>query len=306
MGQVFEISNFKDGLDNSVEPWLTIDDAIIEVDNYQTFRGVLQTRLGINQYAQGGLNSKPTEESRIYTTTTGETVVDGQATFIHTLATPVRPGSVTFSESGGDSATDDGSGGFTGDFDGGATIDYFTGVVSATWTNGAPTTPVVTYTHSNSATKITNEDIADTQTASGTLSNIPVKANSVVFTDGSTQYAYDDGAGGLTGDVSAGSVTYSTGAYSITWNASPGGDSKVSYVYENCKPVMMIANFISETNVNELIVASTNQFNKYVSGNNRFEPITLAGSASAPTGEKDEYFSWTNYLNSSNQPRLLM
>jgi hypothetical protein len=305
MGQVFEISNFKDGLDRSVEPWLTMDDAMIDVDNYQVFRGVIRPRYGIQQYAQGGRGNAEREESRIYSTTTDQPLPVTTQTFTYTLAAHVRPGSVTFTETGGDTATDDGMGGFVGGGFSSGTIDYYTGIVTATWTSGVPTAPTVTWTHSNSAVSVINEDIADVSPTSGTLANIPVRENSVVFFDGGTQYAYDDGLGSLTGDAT-GSVDYVTGDYSITWTGAVGGDAVVSYVQQDCNPVMMIANFISETNVNELIVASKTIFNKYVSGDNRFEEIPFAGTAAAPTGNKAEYFSWTGYFTKANRPRLMM
>jgi len=150
---VFLISNFRAGLSQELEPWLLMQDAFTELNNYRTDRGVVSPREGIDGFAEGGRGSAENEQSRIYTITTGEVVADTNQTFTHTLANlTVRPGSVTFSEDGGDTSTDDGVGGFptsaTG-FSAGATIDYNTGVVSATWDSGAPTNPVVTYTAAN-------------------------------------------------------------------------------------------------------------------------------------------------------------
>lgn len=151
--ELFLISNFRTGFDQELEPWLLMNDAFVELNNYRTQRGVVLPRRGIDGFAQGGRGAAKNEQSRIYTITTGETVTDSNQTFTHTLANvTVRPGSVTFSETGGDSSTDDGVGGFptsaTG-FSAGATIDYNTGAVSATWDSGAPATPVVTYTAAN-------------------------------------------------------------------------------------------------------------------------------------------------------------
>lgn len=305
--ELFLVSNFRTGLDRQLEPWLTIQDALVDTNNYRLQRGVLQCRRGISGFAQGGKSTAENEQSRIYTTTTSETVQDTQATFVHSLASPVRPGSVTFNESGGDTATDDGTGGFTGDFDPGATIDYNTGVVNATWTNGAPTTPTVDYTHANASIKVTNEDVANTGTITGNLSNTPVRRGSVIFWDGGTQYAYDDGNGGFTGDASAGSITYSDGAYSLTWSVASGSDAKVSYAYCTNKPVMGIFNFITSSNTRELIVVSTDEFNKYNATLNRFDPMTLTGSGTAdPTGSVTQYFSSTMYPDKTSSPRLVM
>jgi hypothetical protein len=188
--QQFLISNFRTGFDQELQPWLLMNDAFTEMVNYRTQRGVVFPRRGITGFAQGGRGSAENEQSRIYSQTTGEAITDTNQTFTHTLANvTVRPGSVTISEDGGDSASDDGTGGFTGDFDPGATIDYCTGAISAIWTNGAPTNPVVTYTHANG------------------------------------------------------------------------------------NPVMGIFNFIDATNTRELIVVSTDEFNRYNSVTNRFDII---------------------------------
>ena len=147
--QQFLISNFRTGFDQELEPWLLMTDAFTELTNYRTQRGVVQPRQGITGFAQGGRGAAKNEQSRIYTTTASENIADTNQTFTHTLANvPVRPGSVTITDSGALSATDDGVGGFTGDFTSG-TINYCTGAISATW-NAAPTPTVqAAYTHAN-------------------------------------------------------------------------------------------------------------------------------------------------------------
>lgn len=226
--QQFLISNFKTGFDQELEPWLLMQDAFVELNNYRTQRGVVKCRRGITGFAQGGRSTAKNEQSRIYTVTTGEAVTDTNQTFTHTLANvPVRPGSVTFSEDGGDTSTDNGTGGFptsaTG-FSAGATIDYNTGVVSATWDSGAPVNPVVTYTAANG------------------------------------------------------------------------------------NPVMGIFNFITSTNTRNLVVCSTDEFNKYNATTNRFDVIAFNASSNAakPTGNESDFFSATMYPDKTSAPRLIM
>lgn len=222
--QNFLIANFQTGLDRELEPWLTMDDAFIEMINYRTQRGVVSPRPGITGLAQGGRNSKENEQSRVYTTTTGENVSDTNQSFTHTLANvPVRPGSVTFTDS-----------------------------------------------------------------------------------TGTPQTATDDGTGGFTGDFSSGTIDYNTGDVSATWNASPSAPVTVDYTHANGNPVQGIMSYINGSNTRETIIATTNEFNKYNSTNNRFEEMSLTGTGTAlPTGGKKNFFSSTNYPDKNNNRRMV-
>lgn len=116
------------------------------------------------------------------------------------------------------------------------------------------------------------------------------------------QVLTDNGLGGFTG-AGTGTINYITGAVSITFTAPPAGASTVLAVYSYMpgNPVMMIANFITATNVKELIVADTQFVNRYNSTTNILVDIT----ATPYTGTKFNFFSWVNYASATFTPRLL-
>lgn len=116
------------------------------------------------------------------------------------------------------------------------------------------------------------------------------------------QIVIDDGAGAFTGD-GTGTVNYATGAISVTFTTPPviGSTVVVHYSFGNTDPVMMVANFITATNIKELIVASTKYINRYNSTTNILEDITNTPY----TGNKFQFFSWVNYASATNVPRLI-
>lgn len=116
------------------------------------------------------------------------------------------------------------------------------------------------------------------------------------------QVLTDNGVGGFTGD-GTGTINYTTGAISVTFNAAPtAGTVTVTYSFMPGNPVMMIANFITATNIKQLIVADTRYVNRYNSTLNILEDISPAG---AYTGTKYNFFTWTNYESATDTPRLL-
>ena len=116
------------------------------------------------------------------------------------------------------------------------------------------------------------------------------------------QVLVDDGLGGFTG-AGTGTINYITGAISVTFTAAPVGGSTVliTYSFMPGNPVMMIANFITATNIRELIVADTQYVNRYNSALNILEDITTTPY----TGNKFNFFTWINYPSATNTPRLL-
>jgi len=135
--------------------------------------------------------------------------------------------------------------------------------------------------------------------AAGTV----IATRSVVIVGSSPlQRIVDDGLGILTGD-GTGTVNYATGAVAFTFTDPPdaGSTVEIHYSFGNDDPVMMVANYITENNVKELIVASTKYINRYDSTNNILEDITVTPY----TGNKYQFFSWLNYASATNTPRLL-
>ncbi len=112
----------------------------------------------------------------------------------------------------------------------------------------------------------------------------------------------DAGSGVFVG-AGTGTINYLTGAISVTFTAAPtAGTVTVTYSYMPGNPVMMIANFVTSTNIKELIVADTRYVNRYNSTSNILEDISPAG---AYTGTKFDFFTWVNYASATNTPRLL-
>ncbi len=113
--------------------------------------------------------------------------------------------------------------------------------------------------------------------------------------------ARDNGVGGFIGLV--GTINYATGAISVTFGTPPlaGSTVVVHYSFGNTEPVMMIANYVTDTNIKELIVASTVYINRYNSTTNILEDITTTPY----TGNKFQFFTWVNYNSATNAPRLL-
>lgn len=130
-----------------------------------------------------------------------------------------------------------------------------------------------------------------------------IARGSIVITGSNpAQVLTDNGLGGFTGP-GTGTIDYITGAISITFTAAPIAASTVlvTYSFMPGNPVMMVANFITATNIKELIVADTQYINRYNSTLNILEDIT-----STPyTGNKFQFFSWVNYADASSVPRLI-
>ena len=130
-----------------------------------------------------------------------------------------------------------------------------------------------------------------------------IARGSVVVTGSNpAQVLTDNGVGGFTGP-GTGTINYTTGAISVTFNTAPIVASTVTVTYNFMpgNPVMMIANFITATNIKELIVADTQYINRYNSTLNILQDIT----ATPYTGTKFDFFSWVNYASASNAPRLI-
>lgn len=132
-----------------------------------------------------------------------------------------------------------------------------------------------------------------------------IARGSVTVTGSNPVQSFTDNGLGffMNGMVQIGTVNYITGAISIILPLAPIAASTVTVTYSFMpgNPVMMVANFITATNIKELIVADTQYVNRYNSTLNILEDIT----ATPYTGNKFQFFSWVNYADASSQPRLL-
>ncbi len=130
-----------------------------------------------------------------------------------------------------------------------------------------------------------------------------IARGSVVVTGSNpVQVLTDNGVGGFTG-AGVGTINYITGAISVTFTTAPAIASTVTVAYSFMpgNPVMMVANFITATNIRELIVADTQYVNRYNATLNILEDITVTPY----TGNKYQFFTWTNYASATDTPRLL-
>ena len=137
----------------------------------------------------------------------------------------------------------------------------------------------------------------------------PIARGSVTVNGSSPLVTGTDNGLGLIGAITgvgivSGTVNYTTGAISVTFTVAPAIASTVTFTYSFMpgNPVMMIATFITATNVKELIVADTKYVNRYVPTTNILQDIS---PASAYTGDKFDFFTWVNYASVTNTPRLL-
>ena len=120
----FMISDYTTGLQNNVEPFKLIDDAFYELENMLVLKGKAVKRL--NALLIGRLQ-KPI---------TGEAVGNGSANYTGNIVnTPISLSTITFTDAGGQSITDDGEGNLIGDIDptGNNTINYLTGAYDVTF-----------------------------------------------------------------------------------------------------------------------------------------------------------------------------
>ena len=109
--------------------------------------------------------------------------------------------------------------------------------------------------------------------------------------------------GGFTGQ-GTGTINYATGAVSITFTTAPVLASTILASFSSMPglPVMMVANFITATNIRQLIVADTRFVNRYNPTLNILENLP---HATPYTGDQFNFFTWVNYADANSVPRLL-
>jgi hypothetical protein len=136
----------------------------------------------------------------------------------------------------------------------------------------------------------------------------PVRVMSFVITGSNPVQTFTDNGLGFffNGITQIGTINYSTGAVSITLPAAPVALSTLTALYVSASipdlPVMMVATYVTATNIKELIVANTRDVNRYNPNTNRldFLPHTTVF-----TGTSFNFFSWVNYDSATSVPRLL-
>ena len=167
-----------------------------------------------------------------------------------------------------------------------------------------------TYTESRIVKNVSTEAYGTGDGTAGpythTAANIPLSRGSITITAG-LQTATDDGNGTFvtTPGGGTGTVNYTTGQMSVTFSGVVAGATPITvdYDYFPGLPVMMVANFYTDTNIKQLIVADTRNVNRYNFTTNRLDDISSASTTY--TGDNSNFFSWVNYNSSTDTPRLL-
>lgn len=156
-----------------------------------------------------------------------------------TFALPI-PGTVII-QAGSFEVRDDGNGKLTGDVDPIASnvIDYTTGVLKFSFITPVPpagTGVTIEYRYAldylrSESGLFTGNGVTDR--FRGQLSNFPLVAGSVSFTDGD-QTIQDDSDGGFTGSINAtgnNRIDYDTGSFDFTLKVAPGEDRSIAAIY---------------------------------------------------------------------------
>ncbi len=145
-----------------------------------------------------------------------------------------------------------------------------------------------------------------------TTANPQIRRGTTVisYTIGGTPYtATDNGLGVITGTdinsaLTASFINYVTGAIQITFTVAPDNATNITidYDFHPGLPVMMVATFVSNTNTKVSIVADEMYVNQYDPTTNLYYDIS---SATPYTGTQFNFFSWVNYKDGNDNPRLI-
>lgn len=305
--QPYLIANFATGVDVRQRPWLIPDDAQEELLDGYVYRGVMSKREGYQYFAYGQMGGSPYTESRIIHSLQGPLTApmvglinSSNTTYTFQGYAPIVPKSVIVTGSNpSQTATDTGSGTFSGA--GTGTINYATGAISLTLSS-APTSGTVTVAYTN-ASEMTGA-INGTNHVFTLALDLQIARGSVKVTGtNSSQVLTDNGLGVLSGN-GTGTVNYITGAISVTFTTAPLSNSFVyaTYAFMPGKPVMMIATFITATNIKQLVVADTQYINIYDATTNILVDVSPVYTF---TGGPANFFSWVNYKDANGVPRLI-
>lgn len=287
------IANFATGLENRLQPWLLADDAQEELYDGYVYRGVLSKREGYNYYAIGQQNSQPYTESRMVdqrqsVALTGA-INSSNMVFTGTLVTPVRRGTVVVTGSNpSQTFTDNGLGAFTG---AGGSINYTTGALTITLP-AAPTAGTVTVTYDyfpgdpvmGIMTFISTNNTKELLVADTRRVNL-YDAHFNILRPISTQLT-------ITGITVAnpGVVTTSAAHNLLT------GDKVFIYNVAGMTQVNGNTYTITVTSGTTFSIVDTSGFSAYTSGG--FAEVVY-------TGDNSNFWSWVNYKDGSNNPRLI-
>lgn len=297
--QPYLIANYSTGIDKSLQPWLLPDDAQEELLDGYVYRGTMSKRAGYNYFAKGEQGGTPYTESRIVHNISAVNMVGviNSSNKVFTLAAtgPIARG--TFVVTGSNPAqsfTDNGLGYF---------VLPSINISAITNANPAQVTTSVNHGYTTGDQVFISGVTGMIRINSGTPYTITVTGANTFTVNGFNSLTDPAYSGGGTVKKSIGTINYTTGAVSITLSAAPtSGTVTATYNFYPGDPVMMIANYVTNDNTKQLIVADTQYINRYNATTNRLDDISPAYLF---TGDKSNFFSWTNYPDASDDPRLL-
>lgn len=129
---------------------------------------------------------------------------------------------------------------------------------------------------------------------SGTLSNLPVRAGSAEFTDGTLTIS-DNGDGTLSGDGS-GTINYTTGAYAVSFSGVTTGAVTANYVFFPGFPIMGIVEYVNTSGTVQTIFFDTKRAAAWNSTNKNTDDLVETDTW---TGINNQFFwaeSWAGRL----------
>lgn len=137
--------------------------------------------------------------------------------------------------------------------------------------------------------------------------NPQIQRGSVIVHSGTPSQTLTDNGTGLIGTLTGngtGTVNYITGAISVTFTTAPTvTQPTVTYSFMADSPVMMVAQYITATNIKRMIVADELYINIFNFNTNTLQDITPYPFTF--TGGPFDFFTWTNYPDANDAPRLL-
>lgn len=294
------IANYATGLDKRLQPWLIPDDAQEQLFDGYVYRGTMSKREGYNYLATGERGGAPYRESRIVHTLSAVAMtgaIDGvNKTFTLAGNAQIARGSVTVTGSNPvQSFTDNGLGYF---------VLPAINISAITNANPAQVTTAVNHGYTTGDQVFISGVGGMTSINSAAPYTITVTGLNTFTVNGFDSSSLPAYTSGGTVQKLIGTVNYLTGAISITLPSAPIALSTVTvtYSYMPGNPVMMIANYITNLNVRQLIVADTDYINRYNTTTNTLEDISPAYLF---TGDKFNFFTWVNYESATSTPRLL-
>lgn len=311
--QPFLVAPSNTGISKYLKPWLQPEDALVDMEDCYTYRGVIQKRYGFALYdtfpSGIGINQFGTGNG---TTTT----FNGTLSYA-TVGNPVGRRSLQISHTQGGvlitDGTDDGAGTITGtNIAGGSTINYATGAVTINFT-AAPDNATGIRINYGIRVAVGNGTIGPYNVTLPTTApfGLPIKDRSVYIKESVTNQESNPlfdvpNPDGLTGDitnplappkVTAGTITYATANIpnlTFTNVIAIGDDIWAKWEFQAASnPIKGIKFFWTANSTQDTLVFNNNEVARF--DPNNFKLTNITGGTYFSTSVK-AFFSVANYL----------